>query len=389
MHHKTTILVAPALQNSSCTHPRYHNVGLIAGLGPAEFVQGLIVFLITLGVLLANLLLILVINSRRYSKYIHSQALLRGAISQQSAVILICMAMDRYLCMLHPARYHKHSSKKGCVAIISMTWIMSVTLFAILVLPRGGFYFNPTGMSACEPFYAQASLRILAACGFYFPTTMILMYCYGSAFHVNKLRLRKAGCNTIASPDDYGGQSVEKLVCQERRLSTNASRTMAAMSLGFIVLVTPWTIQEVVAACTGSRAPAALDFIATWLALSNSFWNPFLYWLLNNQFRRISRELLFGRFCCSKPKEEKQHNCSSNSSSIRHGGHTQGCDLEGLSEKYWGEILERTLSSSSLHNLQRNFHHGGHFAHAHHHHHHARCNGVHEMRMVDAAVPDL
>ncbi|GLV41767.1 uncharacterized protein CBL_12056 [Carabus blaptoides fortunei] len=39
-------------------------------------------------------------------------ALLRGAISQQSAVILICMAMDRYLCMLHPARYHKHSSKK-------------------------------------------------------------------------------------------------------------------------------------------------------------------------------------------------------------------------------------------------------------------------------------
>lgn len=41
------------------------------------------------------------------------QALLRGAISQQSAVILICMAMDRYLCMLHPARYHKHSSKKA------------------------------------------------------------------------------------------------------------------------------------------------------------------------------------------------------------------------------------------------------------------------------------
>lgn len=89
--------------------------------------------------------------------------------------------------------------------------------------------------------------------------------------------------------------SVLQLVTQERRLSTTASRTMAAMSLGFIVLVTPWTIQEVVAACTGTRAPAALDFLATWLALSNSFWNPFLYWLLNNNFRRISRELLFSR----------------------------------------------------------------------------------------------
>lgn len=28
---------------------------------------------------------------------------------------------------------------------------------------------------------------------------------------------------------------------------------MAAMSLGFIVLVTPWTIQEIVATCTGSK----------------------------------------------------------------------------------------------------------------------------------------
>lgn len=28
-------------------------------------------------------------------------------------------------------------------------------------------------------------------------------------------------------------------------------------------------------------------------------------------------------------------------------------DFEGLSEKYWGEILERTVSSNSLHALQR------------------------------------
>lgn len=36
-------------------------------------------------------------------------------------------------------------------------------------------------------------------------------------------------------------------------LSGSVSRTMAAMSLGFIVMVTPWNIQEVVAACTGSK----------------------------------------------------------------------------------------------------------------------------------------
>lgn len=67
---------------------------------------------------------------------------------------------------------------------------------------------------------------------------------------------------------------------------------MAAVSLGFIVMVTPWTIQEVVAACTGSKVPPFLDFLVTWFALSNSFWNPFLYWLLNQQFRHVSKEIL-------------------------------------------------------------------------------------------------
>ncbi|CAG9864093.1 unnamed protein product [Phyllotreta striolata] len=319
------------------------------------------------------------------------QALLRGAISQQSAVILICMAMDRYICMLYPARYHKHSSKKGCVALISMTWVMSVALFSVLVLPRGGFYFNPTGMVACEPFYSRASVRILAACGFYFPTTMILMYCYGSAFHVNKLRLRRSAGGSRASGrhrEDYEGcSSTEKLITQERRLSTTASRTMAAMSLGFIVLVTPWTIQEVVAACTGTRAPAALDFLATWMALSNSFWNPFLYWLLNNHFRRISREMLFNKFLCRKSKDQKQEDtfrgfqhqphCCSN----MEPGHTQGCDFDGLSEKYWGEILERTLSSNSLHALPRSY--------AHPSCPEPSCNGPQEMRVFEAPIPDL
>lgn len=30
--------------------------------------------------------------------------------------------------------------------------------------------------------------RILSCCAYYFPTTMALMYCYGSGFHVSKTR---------------------------------------------------------------------------------------------------------------------------------------------------------------------------------------------------------
>ncbi|KAJ8684137.1 hypothetical protein QAD02_019929, partial [Eretmocerus hayati] len=158
------ILQAPALSNSSCWHSlagagglhqqqhqieaRWHAPGVF------EIIRASLVLALSIGILTANLLVICVINSRRYHKYIHAQprylltslasndlaigllvtpfslvpaiyscwpygemvcqiqALLRGALTQQSAVILVCMAIDRYICMLHPHRYYRQSSKK-------------------------------------------------------------------------------------------------------------------------------------------------------------------------------------------------------------------------------------------------------------------------------------
>ncbi|PSN32542.1 hypothetical protein C0J52_28488, partial [Blattella germanica] len=210
-------------------------------------------------------------------------------------------------------------SFQGCVAVISLTWVTSVTLFAVMVLPRGGYYFNTAGLLACDTFFSRPSLRILSSCLFYFPTTMILMYCYGSAFHVNKLRLKRVVCSAIATSEDVCLPNMEKFMAQERRLRTNVSRTMAAMSLGFIVMVTPWTIQEVVAACTGTKLFCQ------------------------------SKETFSGKVRC----------CSSNSSTMGQvqttypmtsGSHE---DFDGFNEKYWGEILERTVSSNSLQKLQK------------------------------------
>jgi len=49
--------------------------------------------------------------------------------------------------------------RQGCVAVMSTTWIASVAIFGVLVLPRGGYYFNGSGLLACDPFFARASLR--------------------------------------------------------------------------------------------------------------------------------------------------------------------------------------------------------------------------------------
>lgn len=100
---------------------------------------------------------------------------------------------------------------QGCVAVISLTWITTLSLFALMVLQKGGYYFNQTGLLACDPFFARVSLRILSSCSFYFPTTMILMYCYGSAFHVNKLRLQKIKKSTVTTPMSNQTSVAEKV----------------------------------------------------------------------------------------------------------------------------------------------------------------------------------
>jgi len=75
--------------------------------------------------------------------------------------------------------------------VLSLTLVGSLTAFGAAVIRRGGYFYNGNGLMACEPFYQRPSLRILAACLFYFPTTMALMYFYGSALHVDRLRHRQ------------------------------------------------------------------------------------------------------------------------------------------------------------------------------------------------------
>lgn len=64
------------------------------------------------------------------------------------------------------------------------------------------------------------------------------------------------------------------------------------------------------------------------------------------------------QICCRRPKPypgyEKPTGCCG-SPNTSDGMHSKG-EFEGLGEKYWGEILERTVSSTSLHAIQKSCH---------------------------------
>lgn len=67
-----TYLIAPSIKNVSCTHARYTQP-LYYYIGPFDVIQALIILMLTIGIIGANLILIFVINHRRYSPYIHPQ----------------------------------------------------------------------------------------------------------------------------------------------------------------------------------------------------------------------------------------------------------------------------------------------------------------------------
>ena len=84
-------------------------------------------------------------------------------------------------------------------SFISSSFLPSFSLKTSSIFFFTGYYYNSTGLLACEPFFNKASYRILATCAFYFPTTMVLMYCYGSSFHANRFRLAAASLPSTSS----------------------------------------------------------------------------------------------------------------------------------------------------------------------------------------------
>lgn len=76
-----TRLTPPAIRNVSCSHPRYSG-NIIDNIGPNDTIQALFVIVLTFLIIMANLTVIIVINSRRYAPYLHPQVNYSCFVSQ-------------------------------------------------------------------------------------------------------------------------------------------------------------------------------------------------------------------------------------------------------------------------------------------------------------------
>jgi hypothetical protein len=74
------------------------------------------------------------------------------------------------------------------------------------------------------------------------------------------------------------------------------SKYLAAITGGFFVAVSPWTLCTLIIVAAKIKLQEDVDYFVTWLALSNSFWNCLIYGLMNRKFRRAAMRFTCGRW---------------------------------------------------------------------------------------------
>ncbi|MPC36027.1 hypothetical protein E2C01_029471 [Portunus trituberculatus] len=248
---------------------------------------------------------------------------------------------------------------KMCVVVVLVSWVACAGLHAAVYLPTPHFYFNHISSHTCEPYHTLNAKVIMLACTVYFPTTMVTMYCFGTVFHMARSSsLQRLVSATVTTPEILGGAVMEKI-------------------------------------------PGGLEYGVWVVSVAGGVVVIFIFWLLSAPLRQATEETLHNRVCCGNVYYSDQDDISLAQVPMQpsgpckatthnyNGGHAGTCpaaraahscnvtprhlangrppappmdpaamDLEAVGEKYWGEILERTVSSSSLHNLQRIYRNG-------------------------------
>lgn len=74
------------------------------------------------------------------------------------------------------------------------------------------------------------------------------------------------------------------------------SKYLAAITVGFFVAISPWTLCTLVIVAANIKLNQHVDYTVTWLALSNSFMNCLIYGVMNRKFRRAAVRFVIGTF---------------------------------------------------------------------------------------------
>ncbi|XP_028252531.1 trace amine-associated receptor 1-like [Parambassis ranga] len=243
---------------------------LILSLAVADLMVGIIVFPLSMAFSLKSCLYF-------EGLFCKIRGSLDISLSTCSILNLCCISVDRYYAVCQPLTYRAKINHCVVVIMILMCWGVSA-LIGIVIVIAGLNSENCGNRCLIEVLMANTVGPIIS---FYLP--LIIMLCiYLKIFLVAQRQVRSIHNTTKC------GAAVSKM---ERK----ATKTLAIVLGVFLFCWSPFFLYFPFLPLTGDLVPIPVIEAVSWLALSNSMLNPFIYAFFYSWFRSAFRMIICGK----------------------------------------------------------------------------------------------
>ncbi|CAH1777657.1 unnamed protein product [Owenia fusiformis] len=189
------------------------------------------------------------------------------------------LSVDKYIAITRPLRYNDFVTIPRSVILIIGVWVFSITIWIppLFDLPGSGDYYFEEAARVCyfdsttSPYYT-----LLVVGGVFGLVSMVIGFCYFKILKISLAQSKKMA-ETITS--DSNGPKISKT-------NKKAIRTLLIIVSAFYIAWTPYCTEWVIRGFVGAYFTPDWFLVATsTLAVSNSYFNAFIYTLTNRRFR--------------------------------------------------------------------------------------------------------
>ncbi|KAI4890082.1 hypothetical protein NFI96_004851 [Prochilodus magdalenae] len=205
-------------------------------------------------------------------------------LTQSSIFSLLAVAVERYVAIFMPFRYHSLMTPRNALLVILVTWVLA---FLIGLVPLMGWHKPPPASGYCF-FVLVVDMTYMVYFNFFgcvMAPLMIMFLIYAQIFVTVKRQLRR-----IAS--ERGGADGAANINKEMKTATSLFLVLFLFTVCWMPL---HTINCFLLLCPSCPVPLPLLLTAIILSHANSAINPFLYAYKMKSFREAFKGIFL---CC-------------------------------------------------------------------------------------------
>lgn len=216
-------------------------------------------------------------------------------LTQSSIFSLLAVAVERYVAIFMPFRYHSTMTPRNALLIILITWVLA---FLIGLVPLMGWHKTPPGDEFCF-FVNVVEMTYMVYFNFFacVLTPLVVMFLiYAQIFLTVKQQMRRIAADRGGQGNSDGATNIKK----EMKTATSLFLVLFLFTVCWIPL---HIINCFLLLCPQCYVPLPLLLTAIILSHANSAVNPFLYAYKMKSFREAFKGIFL---CCRGGGSERQ-----------------------------------------------------------------------------------